>query len=809
MLKKVAIFIFFIHSICYSQRIDQIGKAKPLTIGGGFSANSIFYNGLGNREPFTYFLNGNINANIYGLYNIPVSFAYTNQQFSFNEPSFKINRLSLHPSYKWVATHIGDVAMSFSPYTLNGHQFTGFGVDLTPNGPFKISAMYGRLIRKREYNIDEPEVEPTYKRMGYGVKTTFEKSNYSIGLTLFKAKDEQNSISTIFPDDIGVTPKENLVVSIDGRVKLFKKANINIEYAKSALTNDLHAENSENNNLLASFINDNTTTTYHNAFKADFAYTVGQGAIGVGYERVDPNYQTLGAYYFNNDLENITVKLSQTLFNNKLNVNINTGLQRDDLEKKKQSQLNRIVAAINLSLRASEKLTVNGSYSNFRAHTQIKDQFDYINEVRPYDNLDTLNFTQISQNANLNLNYNILQKKEKRQSINVNLSYQNTIEKQDAFLVDVLNNDSQFFNGNMAYNLTFSEKNLSVTGAFNSTYNTISVNKTITLGPTLAIAKLFFDKKFRTAFSSSYNTTSTDGIRQGDVLNFRLNGSYRWLENHNFNVNIIQLFRNTISQNKVNDFTATLGYNYAFSNRKKKRKKGEIIKEQVEKSPTNKKPKILEKLIKINHKGYQFEGSPSEISKQLDTLNKTENLTFVDENVKDNLNQLFEKVKDAEQETSKIYKVRAHSFIDAIDRHTSSLSKYRREITTAIRLLATDILEAHHDLEKKYVETKAEFNKTLEIDDNYNSNKESYKETKERFIHHCYILKQMQKPEKEVLKNLHIYNGSMISEVNDMRTKRIDEEQIAAQIKLALIAYYDEQASLYATEDDIVILNMD
>ena len=529
----------------------------------------------------------------------------------------------------------------------------------------------------------------------------------------------------------------------------------------------------------------------------------------MGYERVDPNYQTLGAYYFNNDLENITVKLSQTIFNNKLNVNINTGLQRDDLENNKQSQLNRIVAAINLSLKASERLTMNGSYSNFRAHTQIKNQFDYINEVRPYDNLDTLNFTQISQNANLNLNYNLLQKKEKRQSININLSYQNTTEQQDAFLVEVLNNDSQFFNGNMAYNLTFSEKNLSITGAFNSTYNTISVNKTTTLGPTLAIAKLFFDKKLRTAFSSSYNTTSTDGVSQGNVLNFRLNGSYRWLENHNFNLNIIQLFRNTISQNKVNDFTATLGYNYTFSNRKKKRKKGETIKEKIKKPVTPEEEKILKKLIRINYKGYQFEGSSSKISKQLDTLNKSENLTFIDKKVKDNLNQLFEKVKDAEQETTKIYKKRVHTFIDAIDRHTSSLNKYRREITTAVRLLATDILEAHHDLEKKYIETKAEFNNTQEIDDNYISNKEAYEETKGRFIRHCYILKQMQKPEKEVLKSLHIYNGSMISEVNDMRTKGIDQEQIAAQVKLALIAYYDEQASLYATEDDIVILNMD
>lgn len=778
-------------------------------LSGGFSANAIFYDGLANREPFTYFISGNINANIYGLYNIPVSFAYTNQQFSFNEPSFKINRLSLHPSYKWVKTHIGDVAMSFSPYTLNGHRFTGFGVDLTPNGPFKISAMYGKLVRKREYNATEPEMEPSYKRMGYGLKTAYEKSNYRIGLTVFKAKDEQNSLSTLIPEDMGITPKENLVISIDGRVALFDRANISLEYAKSAMTNDLRAKDNGSSTIMAPLINSNSTTTYHNAFNADFSYTVGQGAIGIAYERVDPNYQTLGAYYFNNDLENITVKLSQTLFKNKLNVNINTGLQRDDLAKQKQSQLNRLVAAINLSLRANEKLTLNGSYSNFRTHSQIKNQFDYINEVRPYDNLDTLNFTQVSQNANLNINYNLLQQKEKRQSINLNLSYQNTAETQDAFLVEVPSNDSKFFNGNLAYNLTFSEKSLSFTGAFNSTFNTISINKTTTLGPTIAIAKLFFDKKFRTAFSSSYNTTSTDGVQQGNVLNFRLNGSYRWLENHNFNLNVIQLFRNSITRSKVNDFTATIGYNYTFSNRKKKRKIGKTINEKSENTARQNKEKQLKKLLRINYKGYQFEGTPSEITKQLDTLNTSEYLTYVDDVMKDNLNRLFEAIKASEQEPVKIYRANVRSYLDVIDRNTSSLNKYRKEITTAVRSLAADIMDAHNSLEKKYVETKAELNKTSITDNNYNSNKEAYEEAKERFIHHCYILKQLQKPEKEVLNNLPIYKGNMLSEVEDMRTKGTDEDQISAQVKMALIAYYDEQASMNATEDDIVILNMD
>ncbi len=676
-----------------------MGKAKPVTITGGFSANSIFYNGTANRAPFTYFLNGNINANLYGLFNIPVSFAYTNQQFSFNEPSFKINRLSIHPSYKWVATHIGDVSMNFSPYTLNGHQFTGFGFDLTPNGPFKISAMYGRLVRNREYNTIEPQADPSYKRMGYGTKIVFDKNNFGVGISFFKAKDELNSLKVAFPADLRITPKENLVISLEGRITLLKKANIRVEVANSALTNDLRAERIKSNKLLSGLVNNKVSTVYHHAFKADFSYSIGNGSLGLGYERVDPQYQTLGAYYFNNDLENITVKLNQTLFKNKLNIAINTGLQRDDLNNQKQSELNRIVAAINLNLKANERLNVSGSYSNFRAHTQIKNQFDYINQVRPYENLDTLNFTQVSQNANLNINYALSQLKEKRQSVNVNVSYQNTREDQDAFLIDIPKNDSQFINGNLAYNLTLTERNLSFTGAFNSTYNTITDSEILTLGPTLAIAKQFFDKKMRTTFSSSYNTTAKDGAQQGNVLNFRLGATYRFKEKHNFNLNIIQLFRNTIAQQNVNDFTATLGYSYSFSSRKKRKNFGKTVKDKQKKK--QKSIKKIETLLKINYKGYHFEGPPSSITKQIDTLNTT--FQYTEKSKQQNLSILFEKIKKSEKEETKTYKKSVQNYLDVYDAISISFKTYQKEVKEILRELATDISQAHNGLQKRYI----------------------------------------------------------------------------------------------------------
>ncbi|MCB0473618.1 MAG: hypothetical protein KDC56_11220 [Flavobacteriaceae bacterium] len=477
-LPKITILLIFISGICTSQRLDKLGKPKPMSLTGGIASNAIFYEGTANRDPFTYFIIGTLNASVYGLYNVPVSFSYTNQQFIFNEPSFKINRLSIHPSYKWITTHIGDVAMTFSPYTLNGHQFTGFGTELTPNGPFKFSAMYGRLVRDREYDVEVPEALPSYKRMGYGAKVAFDIPQYGLGLTFFKAKDQINSILEPIPEDLGIKPKENLVISFEGSVRLFEKAEVHAEFAQSALTHDLRDPVTDNNAVLASLIDTRTSTSFHNALNVNLSYIVANGTLGVGYERIDPDYQTLGAYYFNNDLENITARINQTLFKNMLNVSLNAGLQRDDLENKKQSKLSRLVAALNMNYRPNDQLTLNGSYSNFKAFTQIKNQFDYINEVRPYDNLDTLNFTQISRNASLNINYLFSKNEAVRHAVNLNTSYQHTDEKQDGFLVDVAGNNSKFINGKLAYTLTFTEQHLSLMGAFNSMYNTLADVKT-------------------------------------------------------------------------------------------------------------------------------------------------------------------------------------------------------------------------------------------------------------------------------------------------------------------------------------------
>ncbi|HEX8575099.1 MAG TPA: hypothetical protein VF677_02290, partial [Flavobacterium sp.] len=173
----VVFHVFFTSSKVSAQAID-LGSfsGQPFKIGGGIAANATYFNSNRNaREPFVYNFTGNVNVSLYS-FSVPVSYNFTNLggQLDYQIP-FNFNRLSISPKYKWITAHIGDVNMTFSPYSLAGHQFSGAGVELTPNGPIKFSAMYGRFFKAVE-DDENPNTLPAFKRMGYGSKVEYVKS---------------------------------------------------------------------------------------------------------------------------------------------------------------------------------------------------------------------------------------------------------------------------------------------------------------------------------------------------------------------------------------------------------------------------------------------------------------------------------------------------------------------------------------------------------------------------------------------------------------------------------------------------------
>ncbi|RIV68906.1 hypothetical protein [Flagellimonas aequoris] len=544
--------------------LETLGKGKAFKLGGGVSANTVFYDSdqeIG-RQPFTYFLQGNLNIMFY-QFSMPVSYSYSNQgeQLNYNLP-FNFNRLSLHPKYKWIQGHIGDGSMGFSPYTLNGHQFTGGGLELTPNGPWKVSTMVGRLLKATEEDGEERTI-PAFRRMGYGLKVGYEKERYILGMTGFYAKDEINSILAV-PDDKGITPKENMVLSFEGCYKILENLKVGAEYASTGITQDLRADVLDNGrgNITGLFLKNRASTEYFTAIRTGLDYIFNKSSIGLAYERIDPGYETLGAYYFNSDFENITLNSSTILFNNKVHLSFNIGYQRDDLEKQKQQAIKRTVGAVNIAYNASERLVLSGSYSNFSTFTNAKvNQFDVINDDDLLDNPDEqLDYKQLSQNANININYILSQKQRLQQNLNINYALADVSNAKDG--VVHIGNASTFHNGNVSYTLGFPEKGMNITAALNGTLNTIGMEDSTTWGPTLNINHKFFENTLITNFGISHNTNNSTNSST-KITNLRANASYEWKKKHNFNLNLIQLLRN-LSTGDSHELTITFGHSYSF-----------------------------------------------------------------------------------------------------------------------------------------------------------------------------------------------------------------------------------------------------
>ena len=154
---KLTSFLLLLSVVLFSQNVnlEQVVTGKPFKVNGSVSANTIFFNSNqeSGRDPFTYFAQEVINFSFY-QFSMPVTYSYSNQGDNLDyQIPFKFNRLSLHPKYKWVQAHIGDVSMTFSPYTLSAHQFTGGGLELSPKGGFKFAAMSGRLLKATEDDV--------------------------------------------------------------------------------------------------------------------------------------------------------------------------------------------------------------------------------------------------------------------------------------------------------------------------------------------------------------------------------------------------------------------------------------------------------------------------------------------------------------------------------------------------------------------------------------------------------------------------------------------------------------------------------
>jgi len=565
MKKRIITFIGMIYfglaSLC-AQDLDALSVKKGITASGGLNFSNTFYTGnsdMIHRDPYLYFLTGNLNINMFG-FDLPFSFAYSNSSKSYMQP---FNRFEFAPKYKWVRLYFGSTAMNFSKYTLAGHRFTGVGAELTP-GNWYVGAMYGRLLKPIEYNSEiENLATVAYKRMGYGIKAGYQNGGDEVSVIFFTARDQINSLKISIPDEADLHPQENTTISVGGKKSFLKYFFVQAEYAFSIYNSELRneaGERMETSNFVNNLFGKEGNDRYLDALNASVGYQNPLWGVALGYERVAPDYQTLGGYYFTNDVEIFKVAPNVNLWSGKARLSGSIGLEYNNLDNKKANDTRRTVGSANIAFVPNEAWNASLGYSNFTTYTK------YRPSAYPYyvDNLDSLNFYQVTQAFNAMVGYTFGNKEQLMNTVMTSASYQtggtrsgSLTGDRSEFLSLMLSFGEQFIPQNFTWAAFITANNMEATGM-----------QALYWGPGVSLSKGFLKNSLTSGLTCNYNQNKMRGMEATSLLNSSLSLQYNLQAiNESYGKHGIRAssgLTNYFNNDRLYEFLATVTYSVKF-----------------------------------------------------------------------------------------------------------------------------------------------------------------------------------------------------------------------------------------------------
>lgn len=536
-----------------AQDLENLSKENLFKINGGIRMNHNFYAAEGieyRRDPYQYVFSANLNLHFF-LWEMPMSFTYTNKKGKLQH---SLNQLSLRPTYKWLTLHLGKSTMNFSPYTLNGRLFDGVGVDIKPKGRFEGSAFYGRLQKEQvEDTTGTIAIEPAFRRMAWGLKGCYKPENGSIEVSILHSSDDLASLPVEM--QYPLIAEKNTVAGLKASQHILQFIKIKGEIARSQFSFGLPSSiHSENNGVT---IKDEQYLAFNGAVDYEHEHFT----IGLGYERVDPGYRTHGAYYFNNDLENVTLNLSTWFFEKKMQISGSSGIQHDNLNESKMSKMKRLVGEVTISAQPSDNLSASLAYSNFSSYTSMWKSYEDYQMTQPYEDLDTLNFIQISQNVSGQAGINFGSSEIRQHQVSVFGNYQvsnNTHENETGMV-------SRLVNGSLMYVYSCIPLGLSFSPGFSGYGSTMAGLQSLTTGPVMTVTKVNKSKKWRTTLSFNYNHAYVGGVKQQSVGVCRLISRYTYKKKHRFSFIATEILKTKQdASGNTSEMTISLNYSYRF-----------------------------------------------------------------------------------------------------------------------------------------------------------------------------------------------------------------------------------------------------
>ncbi len=556
MLKFLKILIVLITAAISlpAQDLSNLKGQKPVTLYGNISLRGIFYYASGIPErmnPYNYVLSGASTLTLYG-WSIPTSFSLTKQNHSFQQP---FNQYGLSPTYKWITLHGGYRNVTFSPYTLAGHTILGGGFDINP-GKFRAGLMYGRLNKATVIDTTSLSLVPySFSRKGLAAKIGYGTPTSYFDLSYFQARDDSSSVTGELPKfDHRILPASNNVLAYGTKFTIAKRFFVESDGAVSLLTRDINSmvslEARSNNETFRKYVGifgANGSSEWAIAFNGGIGYRGKNFSIKTNYQRIEPGFTSMGAYFFNNDIENITVSPAYNHPSGKFRTNVSFGVEQDNVLKVKSATSRRVIAAGIISSQLTNRLGLDINFNNF-SNNQTPNTLRFA---------DSLKIIQTTQTLNIMPRY-MIQQSDKIQIflLSINISRMNDYNSYFNNNPMIPSRDIKMNQYMLNYSISYPQSRISINSSinFSNLKSAIVTNqyKGLTVGGNYAL------------IGNRLNTGVNAGIIQGnngENKNIILNGTL----NIGYSINKWQSMRGMIYFTRNNPGSVVTGMNPAFT----------------------------------------------------------------------------------------------------------------------------------------------------------------------------------------------------------------------------------------------------
>lgn len=537
----------------HAQDLENIAKEKPFQIHGSVAGSVGYYlpsAGFNNtRKPYSYSIMAAPVVSIYGV-QIPFNFTFTEGSKQVTNP---FAQFGINPYWKWIKVYAGWSNMTWSPTTLNGKTFLGIGAEINP-GLFRFGAMYGRFNPAVKEDLTKFSVTPQYKRRGYAFKVGVGNEKNYFDIIFLKAKDVEKSIPTV-SDVQNFPPQENCVVGINSYQSFLKgKLVWQLDGAVSAYTRNLNSQlldigTGTGTKFLKLVIPPRLSTSYAWTAHTNITYKGEKFSLGADYQRIQPEYQSMGLDYIMNDQQKFTFTQSFIAAKNKVMVSFVEGYQHDNLNDRKAYKTHRATFSSNIALNLSQKFGMAISYNSFAMFQQKG-----LKEIN-----DTTKLSQIQNQIVVTPRYTII-KPKLVQNIFTSISYQRVDDLNDFTRKYIQNNT---VNVNLGYTASVTKVALSLTPGLNVLYTKTQLFDLLAFTPSLGYSQSFFKAKFNIANNFGITISRQNKVWNSKTINNSTVLTYKFNSHHTLRLsnNIMHTF---FLNSSTYEYRGDVTYIYSF-----------------------------------------------------------------------------------------------------------------------------------------------------------------------------------------------------------------------------------------------------